>query len=533
MLILDQNGPEPPASHPHSIIRAPTTRGWPVAVQIGIIGLLLNPGKLKLNASSETPLYKQLADAISTLIETSALAEGDRLPATRELSAQLGLNRTTVSAAYALLEQSGKIEGQVGRGSFVAAQHGKTVVTPAPDWDSLFPPAESEPKPSRNGITISFASSSPGEDQLPLSQFRRIAKQVIESPEAAEILQLGSSLGYGPLRRYLLKEATDSGIARPHDDLIITNGCQQALDLLARLFARPGVAILAEDPVYRGLLRVFSRSGAELIGIPVNESGMDVEALESALQRHRPKLLLVTPTFQNPTGSTLPLERRERIVALANRFGSVLVESDIYSELRYGGPALPTLKQLDRAGNTILLRSYSKIGFPGLRVGWIIAPRPVIARLAEAKEASDLHSDQLAQAVLLRFAESGELANHLAHIKRSGAERLQAALNACALYLPARSRYTRPEGGLNLWIELPAPLTAETVLRRAQEAGVTFLPGPYFSVRRAHHRALRISFGGLTPKLIGRGIQILGEIAERELATEAAGTDLEAAVAVV
>ncbi|HWE49385.1 MAG TPA: PLP-dependent aminotransferase family protein [Bryobacteraceae bacterium] len=494
---------------------------------------MLEVGKLNLDTASEIPLYRQLADAISKLIETSALAAGDRLPATRELSARLGLNRTTVSAAYALLEQSGKIEGQVGRGSFVAALQKNATAPPGPDWDALLLAPEAEPKPSRNRIDISFASSSPGDDQLPLTQFRRIARQVIESPEAADILHLGSSLGYGPLRRYLLKQASEEGIARPGDDLIVTNGCQQALDLLGRLFARPGLAVLAEDPVYRGLLRVFSRSGAELIGIPMDENGMDVDALESALLRHRPKLLLVTPTFQNPTGTTLPLERRERIVALANRHGCALVESDIYSELRYRGTPLPTLKQLDRTGSAILLRSYSKIGFPGLRVGWVIAPRPVIARLSEAKEATDLHSDQLAQAVLLRFAESGELAHHLARLKRSGAGRLQSALDACSLYLPPHSRYTRPEGGLNLWVELPAPLTADAVLRRAHEAGVTFLTGPYFSLRRAHPRALRISFGGLTPQQITRGIQILGEIAERELAIAPGGVDLESDVALV
>lgn len=497
-----------------------------------MLGLLLSLSHLALDTRSETPLYKQLADAISSLIESSALTAGDRLPATRELASQLGLNRTTVSAAYALLEESRQIAAQVGRGSFVTARENAAPAA-GRDWGSLLPPPEAEPRPLRSKIEISFASSSPAEDQLPLSPFRRVARQVIESPEAAEILHLGSSLGYAPLRRYLLKEAAEAGIARPGDDLIVTNGCQQALDLLARLFARPGVTVLSEDPVYRGLLRVFSRSGAELIGVPVDHSGIEPEALEAALQRHRPKLLLVTPTFQNPTGSTLPLERRERVVALAERFQCVLVESDIYSELRYRGASLPTLKQLDKGGSTILLRSYSKIGFPGLRVGWAIAPRPVIARLAEAKEVSDLHSDQLAQAVLLRFAESGELARHLERTRQSGAERLHAALDACARHLPARSRYTRPEGGLNLWIELPAPLSAEAVLRRAQENGVTFLAGPYFSIRPSHTRSLRISFGGLPPEQITRGIQVLGEAAESELAADAAGNDLEPAAALV
>ncbi len=304
--------------------------------------------------------------------------------------------------------------------------------------------------------------------------------------------------------------------------------------MLARLFGGPGTKILTEDPVYRGLLKVFSRSGADLVGVPVDEYGLDVDALETALQRHHPKLLLVTPAFQNPTGATLPIERRERIVALAHRHRCVLVESDIYSELRYSGLLLPTLKQLDAHGDVILLRSYSKIGFPGLRVGWVLAPRPLIARLADLKECSDLHSDQLAQAILLRFAQTGELSSHVKKIRLSGAERLAAAIEACRVYLPYRTRVTRPEGGPNLWVELPAPLTAERLLMAAQDQGVSFLPGSYFSLNRSHERCLRLSFGALTCGQIGRGIQILGQIAERELAAEpATGIDLEPAVALV
>ncbi len=173
------------------------------------------------------------------------------------------------------------------------------------------------------------------------------------------------------------------------------------------------------------------------------------------------------------------------------------------------------------------------MSFPGLRVGWVIAPRPVIARLAEAKEISDLHSDQLSQAVLLRFAESGELERHLQRTRRAGAERLNALLKACAEHLPARTKFTRPEGGMNLWIELPQPLTAEVLLRRVQEQGVTFLPGRHFSLRNGHARGLRISFGGLTAEQITCGIRILGQAAESELNAAAKNNDFEPAAALV
>ena len=176
------------------------------------------------------------------------------------------------------------------------------------------------------------------------------------------------------------------------------------------------------------------------------------------------------------------------------RYGVVLVENDIYSELRYRGPAMPTLKQLDQGANTILLRSYSKVSFPGLRVGWAIGPRAVLARLAEAKQTSDLHSDQLSQAVLLRFAESGELARHLEVTRRAGADRLDAVLKACERYLPTGTTFTRPDGGMNLWIVLPAPLLAEDILNRVQERGVSFLPGRYFSPNGGHRARIAHQF---------------------------------------
>ena len=487
---------------------------------------------LNLDSASDTPLYRQLADAITGFIERGSIPSGKKLPATRELAGQLGLNRATISAAYAQLEEAGLIEGHVGRGSFVVHRRASFEPVPA-DWDAILPPLDSGFASSAHKIKISFANSRPAEGSFPLAQFRRLSKQVIDGPEAAEILQLGSPHGYAPLRRYLLEQAGTAGIARPGDDLIITNGCQQALDLLARLFAPGGNAIVIEDPVYHGLLRVFSRAGANLLPVPVGEDGMDVDALEELIHRQHPRVLMVTPSFQNPTGGTLSLDGRKRIVELAQRLGMIVVENDIYSELRYCGKPLPTLKELDSTGNTVLLRSYSKVSFPGLRVGWAIAPRAVIARLADAKQLSDLHSDQLSQAVLLRFAESGELERHVERTRREGVDRLQAVLGACKRHLPAGATFTRPEGGMSLWIELPEPLQAEQLLGRVEERGVSFLPGRYFSARRPHVRSLRISFGGLTPDQITRGIQIIGEAAAEQLAATAARASFEPAAALV
>jgi len=490
--------------------------------------------KLSLDVKSDTPLYRQLADSITRLISDGTIQSGDRLPPTRELAIQLGLNRTTVAAAYANLEEAGLIRGHVGRGSFVAGPLPRSIAMGSHDnWEAILPPPEVAISSAMPAASISFASSRPSADAFPLEQFRRMSKEVIDSPEAAEILQLGPTHGYQPLRRFLMAQAMDAGVARPGDDLIITNGCQQGLDLLARIFVSNKTPVAIEDPVYHGLVRVFARAGAELLPVPVDQDGLNVEALEETLERHRPRLLIVTPSFQNPTGATLTLERRKRVVSLARRYGVVLVENDIYTELRYRGQPLPALKELDESGNTILLRSYSKVLFPGLRVGWTIAPRAVVGRLADAKQISDLHSDQLSQAVLLRFTESGELQKHVEKTRVAGEKKLQAALGACKRCLPRGTSFTTPEGGLNLWIELPAPLTSDLLLTRVQERGVNFLPGRHFSAHGAHARGLRISFGGLAPDQIRRGIEILGECAKRELAFNEASSDHEAAAVLV
>ena len=472
----------------------------------------------QLDPHAESPLYRQVYEHFLGLIRSGRLAPGDRLPATRELAGLLGLNRTTVSAAYALLESEGLVKGHVGRGSFVSGGTGATAQ--GLDWDRFLDDSDRQPGPSAPALSaddiISFATSRPSEQLFPLEEFRSTCREVLTGASAASILQLGSPGGYGPLREYLLAEARRAGLARAHDDIVITNGCQQALDLLERVLVRPEDAVIVEDPVYPGLRNVFSRK-ARLIGVPVGGHGLDVEYLERAVARERPRLLVVTPNFQNPTGTTLPPAARHAVLRAARQSGAVLVENDIYGELRYEGEHVPPLKQLDDSGDVVLLRSFSKVAFPGLRVGWVTGPRTLVARLEEAKQWTDLHTDQLSQAVLLRFAESGRLAAHRARIVAAGAERLAAALAACERRLPEGARFTRPEGGMNLWVRLPEPLDAAELLPRAQRENVTYLPGRFFEVSRHDPGGLRLSFAGLAPDKIKIGIAILGDVFAKEL----------------
>ncbi len=469
---------------------------------------------IRLEASSDAPLYRQLYDQLRVHIQSGRIAKGDRLPATRELAGLLGLNRATVAAAYELLENEGLMKGHVGRGSFVEGE------APAPlraTWTELSSPAEPLPHLSMSVDGISFASSRPAGELFPMEEFRATCEEVIRGPEAGAILQLGSPSGYSPLRAYLLDEARSESYANASDDILITSGCQQALDLLQRVLIRPGDTVALEDPVYPGLRGMFSASGARLVGVPVGANGIEPATLRVVLERERPRLLVVTPNFQNPTGATLPLVARQSILQMAREAGVILIENDIYGPLRYEGEGLPSLKQLDPDGDVVRIGSFSKVAFPGLRVGWVIGPHPLITRLQEAKQWCDLHSDQLSQAVMFRFAESGRLAAHRKKVIAAGAERLAAVLSACKQHLPTDSRWTRPQGGMNLWVRLPEPLDTADLLPRAESSNVNYLPGKFFSVSRTEPGALRLSFAGLTPERIREGVSILGTIFRSEL----------------
>ena len=469
-------------------------------------GLRFNPS---IDAASSEPIYRQLSSFIRSEISAGRLAAGERLPTTRDLAESLQLNRATISAAYGLLESEGYLTGQVGRGSFVAI------------------PAKTE-EPG-----ISFQTSRPSQTLFPLDDFRKTCAEVLQGPEAARILQLGSPAGYAPLRRYLLEKAHAEGVAGRDDDILITNGCQQGFDLVQRVLSGVGDTAAVEDPVYPGVKNVFERAGLRIAGVPVGPDGVDLAALERILARDTPRLLVVTPSFQNPAGTTMPEAARRELAAMTRARGVRVIENHLYADLRYTGVEIRPIKAIAEGGDTLLLSSFSKVAFPGLRVGWIIGPRRIIAQLTEAKQWCDLHTDQLSQAVLLRFAESGRLDHHRQEMLRAGGERLRAALDGCAAHLPEGSEYTRPEGGMNLWVKLPAGLDAERLLPAAAKRGVSYLPGSYFAVSRRDPAAFRLSFAGIEPPQIALGLAKLGEVFREGLDLSRRFEALETAPALV
>jgi DNA-binding transcriptional MocR family regulator len=492
---------------------------------------------LRLQPESHVPLYIQLRDQFRALVHTGDLRPGDRIPASRELASQLGVHRTTVANAYAELESEGLIQGHVGRGTFIRANGNGHKLTPAPPmlggnghirWESLFADERGEEVLSRLTAqepedAVSFVMARPADEYFPIKELRHCVNAVLRR-EPEEILRLGPSDGYPPLKRELCDLLRREGIPAKDDSLLITDGCQQSLDLLCKAFLRPGDSVVMENPTYPGAIAIFSGARVRCLGVPVRaiaepggSLGIDLGALEATLTANRVKLMLLTPDFQNPTGTSMPVSSRRKILELAARHQVPIVEDNIYARLHLRDEKLPSLKQLDRANLVIHIDSFSKVAFPGLRVGWVVAPPAVTERLRIVKQTTDLHTDQLSQAALAEFLRRGMLSRHLARMRKVYASRLAALDEAMQKHMPAGARWTRPEGGMCLWMELPPGFDASELLIHVRERGVLFAPGRYFYIQNPQPNTLRLAFAGLSEKRIARGVATLGELLRIEM----------------
>jgi 2-aminoadipate transaminase len=493
---------------------------------------------LHLQPQSHVPLYVQLRDQLRALVHAGDLRPGDRIPASRELATILGVHRTTVANAYAELESEGLIQGHVGRGTFIRANgNGLKITPPAPPvlnsnggirWELLFADERGEEALSRltaaaGENVLSFVMACPADEFFPVDELQLCVNNVLRR-EGAEVLNLGCSDGYPPLKAALLELLHRDGIPARDENLLITDGCQQSFDLISKAFVRPGDSVIMENPTYPGAVAIFHGARARCLAVPVRTHaepgsalGLDLEALEATLAANRVKLILLTPDFQNPTGTSMPLASRRKLLELAGRYQVPIVEDHIYARLHTREERIPSLKELDRSNLVIHIDSFAKVAFPGLRVGWIVAPAQAIERLRLVKQTTDLHTDQLAQATLAEFLRRGLFAKHLAKMRKVYTARLAAVDEALRKHMPEGARWLRPEGGMCVWLELPAGFDASELLIHVKERGVLFAPGRYFYAQSPLPNTLRLSFANLDEKQIARGVAILAEMLKIEM----------------
>lgn len=366
---------------------------------------------------------------------------------------------------------------------------------------------------------ISFAGGLPAPEVFPTEEIREAAFRVLDQ-HGDVALQYGPTEGYRPFRELLVRHMARYGIQARPENVLVTSGSQSGLDLIGKLFLNPGDRVAVESPTYLGALQAFGVYQPEFLSVPLDHDGLRTDALEAVLRRG-PKFLYVLPNFQNPTGATLSLERRRRVVELASDRGVAIVEDDPYGQLRYLGAHLPSLAQLDAeqqyGGGVLYLGTLSKVLAPGLRLGFVVAPEPVIEKLVQLKQGADLQTASFNQMLAYEVAKGGFLDGHVRRIRRVYGERRNAMLAALAHHFPPQLRWTRPDGGLFLWVTLPEGLDASLLLEQALREKVAFIPGGPFHADGGGRNTLRLNFSYCAPDRIEEGVRRLGQLLRRSV----------------
>ena len=484
------------------------------------------------------PLHRQVYECIRTGILRGRLQPGQRLPATRRLAERLGLARNTIARAYDDLLSEGYLEGRTGSGTFVArafaesqelAAHesvGDSIAddsgeaNSSPRWDVIeqsnsptlsnwarraFAGASLGPLDLPRTLPFDFRPGTPDWDAFPRQIWWRLLGRRLRAGKALQ--HYGDPAGYPPLREAIASHITASRavVCRP-DQVVIVNGTQQAVDLLARLLVEPGDSVLVEDPGYPDARRTFAAYGANLLPVPVDNLGICTDQLPDV---SRPRIIYVTPSHQFPTGVTLSLERRLQLLTWAERRGALILEDDYDSEFRYAGRPVESLQGLDRTGSVIYLGTFSTILFPPLRVGYLVLPPALVAPFIRAKWLADRGTSTLEQQALADFLQEGHFARHLRRVRRLGRERRDALLVAVKRYLGSEADVPSADTGMHALMQIPGRDDREVAAAAANRGVGVYSTRGCFMRESETRPALILGYGSLTPQAIDEGIRRL------------------------
>lgn len=490
---------------------------------------------LRIDRNSPQPLHKQIMDGIHSLIGRGALPPGSALPSSRRLAKSLGVNRSTVTRAFEEMEALGFLQSRPGSYTRVRKKQEGTAASPRLrsiiSWENMsssgaqgifrtfrhFSPENPRHNPNKDTINISQLDLDPR--LYPLDDFRLCVKTILRQP-GNDILGYGNHQGHIPLRQAIAQRLQTHGINSSPDEILITNGAQQALDLIARFFSRPETKIAVESPTYSIALPIFRFSGARFVDIPLSDGGMDLTRLKDVLRRETPGFVYTIPNFHNPTGITTSPRHREDLYALCAEYKIPLVEDGFEEDMKYFGKVPLPIKSIDSAGLVLYLGTFSKALFPGLRIGWITADRECIARLTAIKRFSDLSSSGFTQAVLHQFLAKGYYEKHLRRLHRVFRRRMTAALNAMEKHFPDGLEWTRPAGGYTIWVKMPSTLEEQELLALMSRHNVWVSPGGYYFTHRKPSAYFRVSIAKTDETEIEEGIARVGKALQERFGKE-------------
>jgi len=482
---------------------------------------------LKVDKASNAPVYRQIVGQIRDLVDRDVLAPGDALPSSRILAEKLGVNRSTVYNAYQELWALGYLESSPG--SYTRIRRRTRIATPDTraaagliDWEAASTPAGAEVyrtfleyrpeyRVRADEDIINLSQLDLDHRLFPAEEFRKCINLALLH-RGPKILSYGDYAGYAPLREFIAQRMRTHGVALSADEILITNGSQNGIDLLLKMLVAPGTPVAVEAPTYANVIPLLRYYQARIIPVPMNSDGLDLTSLEKIFQSEHPAFVYTIPNFQNPTGITTSQAHREALLALCEWFRVPVVEDGFEEEMKYFGKVTLPIKSMDRQQTVIYLGTFSKVLFPGVRVGWIAAERECIRRLTALKRFCDLTSSPMVQASLYEFCRLGHYDRHIQRMHRVFRKRMQVALSAMRRHLPPGcGEWMEPVGGYLIWLQLQEPVPDEKELEDIfRRHGVLMSPGRRYFPEMRSRPFFRISISMLDEEEIAEGIRRLG-----------------------
>ena len=487
---------------------------------------------VKLDRKNPAPVYEQILQGIRRLVESDTLAVGTKLPPTREMATRLGVNRSTVFRAYQELLALGYVESRPGSYTTVRDKPKTTLCEPTHDgsllnWEKLssspsqtvfeiFHKYASEPDVRKRPDVIDLSPLEVDPRLMPVEEVRKCMNRVLVD-QGPKVLKYGEHAGYMPLREYIAHRLQIHGISVSSAEILITNGSHHGLELILKLLTRPGSKVVVESPTYGTFIPLLKYYQIEIVEIPIRIDGIDLKQLREVLRKDKPAFVYTIPNFQNPTGLTSSQAHREMLLKLCEEHRIPLVEDGFEEEMKYCGNVALPIKSMDKHNVVIYVGTFSKVLFPGMRIGWIAAERECVERLTALKRFSDLSSSVLVQAVVDTFCRGGHYDRHLRKMHRLYRKRMRVALNAMKLHLPENVTWTEPEGGYTIWGSLGKSYVSEKTFKETLlKHRVMVSPGHYYFSQSHPRKHFRLSIATLNEEEIREGIKRLGK-ALREL----------------
>lgn len=493
--------------HPDEGSMARRGKNFGVGLNINDFGVYIMEEifRLHLEKTGETPLYQQLAEGIEGLITAGVLLANSKLPPIRKTAEHFGVNSVTIVNAYKYLEKKQLVYSRVGSGTFVS---------PLPVEHIPEPVAKRNLRSFAGELSvenaINFTSTSLPHEMFPVDEFKLAFNEVLDRDKGGAFRYM-DSMGYAPLRRQLCQYLVNFGIQTSLETVQVISGAQQGIDIIAKAMLRYGDVVFVEKPTFYGAAGAFLSRGGKLVEIPLQADGMDLTILENFLKLYHPRFIYMMAYYQTPTGISYSMEKKRRLLELAEKYDTYIIEEDDFYDFYYDKKPILPLKALDYKNRVIYIKSFSKILMPGLRMGLLVLPKKIQQAVMEAKYTTDISTSGFIQRALEYYLREFGWSEHAAQARRYGGEKYRKMLSAARKYLSGVAQYGQPNGGVSLWVELPEGVGAEALCSRMLEKNVILTPGSQYDISGEENRHIRLCFMNLSDDKIEVGLKRIGD----------------------